>query len=416
MKLVEFSVTNYRSITKAHRIVLQNLTVLVGKNNEGKSNLLTALNVAMTAVIMHSKNEGRVYRSSRESSYIWTRDFPIQFQGRKSGVESIFRLKFSLEEGELGEFHMQTGTRGNEIIPIEVKFAKDNVAKIEVPKRGSPAYKNKSKQITEFISKRISFNYIQAVRTEEMAISAVQEVVSGELRLLQRNEEYVKAQKKVNDMQQQVFNNIAKQLLEPLKIFLPNLNDISIVGNYDMYGTRYLRRDFDVIIDDGLATSITNKGDGIKSLVALAILKDRRNQGGVSIIAIEEPESHLHSGAIHSLVDVINKMSDNSQVIITTHNPLFVQRNSLSANIIVDNGTARPAKNIGEIRKILGVLPSDNLKNSRYVLVVEGEDDKIALTKILSNYSDKIAESLRSNQFIINSLGGQVIYHMICMI
>ena len=406
MKLVEFSVTNYRSITKAHRIVLQNLTVLVGKNNEGQSNLLTALNVAMTAVIMHSKNEGRVYRSSRESSYIWTRDFPIQFQGRKSGVESIFRLKFSLEEGELGEFHMQTGTRGNEIIPIEVKFAKDNVAKIEVPKRGSPAYKNKSKQITEFISKRISFNYIQAVRTEEMAISAVQEVVSGELRLLQRNEEYVKAQKKVNDMQQQVFNNIAKQLLEPLKIFLPNLNDISIVGNYDMYGTRYLRRDFDVIIDDGLATSITNKGDGIKSLVALAILKDRRNQGGVSIIAIEEPESHLHSGAIHSLVDVINKMSDNSQVIITTHNPLFVQRNSLSANIIVDNGTARPAKNIGEIRKILGVLPSDNLKNSRYVLVVEGEDDKIALTKILSNYSDKIAESLRSNQFIINSLGG----------
>lgn len=31
MKLVEFSVTNYRSITKAHKIALQNLTVLVGK-------------------------------------------------------------------------------------------------------------------------------------------------------------------------------------------------------------------------------------------------------------------------------------------------------------------------------------------------------------------------------------------------
>lgn len=57
MKLVEFSVTNYRSITKAHKIELQNLTVLVGKNNEGKSNLLTALNVAMTAVIMHSQGE-----------------------------------------------------------------------------------------------------------------------------------------------------------------------------------------------------------------------------------------------------------------------------------------------------------------------------------------------------------------------
>ena len=31
MQLVNFSVTNYRSITKAHKINLQNITVLVGK-------------------------------------------------------------------------------------------------------------------------------------------------------------------------------------------------------------------------------------------------------------------------------------------------------------------------------------------------------------------------------------------------
>ena len=30
MKLVEFSVTNFRSITKAHKIKLQDMTVLVG--------------------------------------------------------------------------------------------------------------------------------------------------------------------------------------------------------------------------------------------------------------------------------------------------------------------------------------------------------------------------------------------------
>ncbi len=50
MKLVEFSVTNYRSITVANKIKLHDCTVLVGKNNEGKSNLLNALNVAMMAV------------------------------------------------------------------------------------------------------------------------------------------------------------------------------------------------------------------------------------------------------------------------------------------------------------------------------------------------------------------------------
>lgn len=119
MKLVEFSVTNFRSITSAHKIILKDLTVLVGKNNEGKSNLLRALNVAMQAVILHSRTNGRPlqYMNGR-NLYDWERDFPLQYQGRKSGLESIVRLHFSLENHELNEFHNVTGIRGNEDIPI----------------------------------------------------------------------------------------------------------------------------------------------------------------------------------------------------------------------------------------------------------------------------------------------------------
>lgn len=114
----------------------------------------------------------------------------------------------------------------------------------------------------------------------------------------------------------------------------------------------------------------------------------------------------MHSGAIYSLVDVIQNMSENSQVIITTHNPLFVQQNKISSNIIVNNGTARIEKNISEIRNILGVLLSDNLRNARYILVVEGEDDKLSLQKILPLGSDKIKNALNTNQLMIKSLGG----------
>ena len=138
MKLVEFSVTNYRSITSAHKIKLQNLTVLVGKNNEGKSNILNALNVAMTAIIMHGRSDSAIPpRQRRQYGYLWQRDFPLQFQSRKSGLESIFRLHFRLEGEELTAFHNQTGIRGNEDIPIAVKVGKDNLPKVEVPKRGS---------------------------------------------------------------------------------------------------------------------------------------------------------------------------------------------------------------------------------------------------------------------------------------
>ena len=183
MKLVDFSVTNYRSITAAHKLVLQDMTVLVGKNNEGKSNLLRALNVAMVAVILHSRTDvPRTYiQRSFSSQYNWNNDFPIQFQDRKSGTESIFRLTFRLDGNELNDFHAATGTRGNEDIPISVRVGKDNTPKVEVPKRGSPAFKNKSAQITEFISKRISFNYIKAVRTEGMTFDAIQNIIWNEL-------------------------------------------------------------------------------------------------------------------------------------------------------------------------------------------------------------------------------------------
>lgn len=409
MKLIEFSVTNYRSVTTAHKIPMKNLTVLVGKNNEGKSNILSALSVAMRAVMLHSRMGGvpRVPRGSRFGlDYDWERDFPIQFQERKSGIESIFRLDFRLEDNELSEFHAITGIRGNEDIPISVKIGKDNIPKVEVPKRGSPTYNKKSAIITEFISKRISFNYIQAIRTEGMAINALIDAIYNGLLALRDNPDYLEAQHRVNELQQNMLDEMSSQLLEPLQAFLPSVQSVAIKRTSEDLLYRFGRGDVDVIINDGVATSIRNKGDGIKSLVTLAILKDKRASAGASVIAIEEPESHLHSGAIHSLVDVIHKISDNSQVIITTHNPLFVQQNNIASNILVDQGTARPAKNVAEIRNLLGVLPSDNLKNARFVLVVEGEDDAIALSKILPCYSETVGDALRNNMIVIKPLGG----------
>ena len=93
-------------------------------------------------------------------------------------------------------------------------------------------------------------------------------------------------------------------------------------------------------------------------------------------------------------------------MVITTHNPLFVQRNSVAENVIVNDGTAKPAKNIKEIRDILGVLPEDNLINASHVLVVEGEDDKIALTKILKSLSPTIKVALNKNTLVIQPLSG----------
>jgi len=407
MKLVDFSVTNYRSITKAHKISLQNLTVLVGKNNEGKSNLLTALNVSMRAMIYYSQNkQGLMSRRGYGMLYSWNRDFPVQFRERRSGLESIFRLNFCLENEESTVFTHETGIRSNEAIPIEIKIGKDNQIKITLPKRGSSSYTRKSAQVTSFICDRISFNYIQAVRTEGMALNILQDIISLELREIEGKPEFKKAMEVIDGLHQEVYNRIASRILSPLQEFLPQLASIQIENRKDKPINHSIRNDIDIILDDGTPTSIGYKGDGVKSLVSLAILKDVHTTNGASIIAIEEPESHLHPSAIHSLVNVVNSIAQNHQVIITTHNPLFVQRNNIKNNIIVNSGTAQPAKSIKEIRDILGVLPADNLINASHVLVVEGEDDKIALKKILSALSLKIKAALSKNILVVKPLSG----------
>ena len=409
MKLIEFSVTNYRSITTANKIRIHDYTVLVGKNNEGKSNLLTALNVAMLAV----RNNGLLttkkpfWYKYNNRIYDWDRDFPVQFQNRKRGLESIFQLKFKLDEDELVAFKKETGIRGNEDIPIIIKIGRDNVPKILVPKKGTSSYNQKSSLVTKFVSSRLYFNYIQAVRTEKMALDTLNNVIFTELKKLDKNQEYILAVDKIYSLRQKILDDISSQLLEPMQVFLPTLKDIKIEQPEQKYlGLLPDYEQMDIILDDGVLTSIDHKGDGIKSLVAIAILKERNSSEGASLIAIEEPESHLHSGAIHNLSKVIHSIADNNQVIISTHNPLFVQQNYISSNIIINEGTARPAKNISEIRNILGVLPSDNLKDCCNVLVVEGEEDKSSLIKIFPYYSENIKKALENNYLEIKSLGG----------
>ena len=55
VKLIKFSATNYRSITSAHRINFSDTTVLIGRNNEGKSNLLRALEASMLILRRHAE-------------------------------------------------------------------------------------------------------------------------------------------------------------------------------------------------------------------------------------------------------------------------------------------------------------------------------------------------------------------------
>jgi predicted ATP-dependent endonuclease of OLD family len=412
MELVNFSVTNYRSITTAHKVAVSNTTILIGRNNEGKSNLLKALDVGMTSLQRHAMEarHGRAMaRGGRrdEQLYFWERDFPISFQNRKSGTQTIIRLEFLLDEKEIEEFKENIKSSSNGTLPIVIKIGKNSVPDIEVSKKGkgSKTLNAKSGPIADFIARKIVFNYIPAVRTDQEAMQVVSRMLAQRLRFLEDQPEYIKALQTIKNLQQPILDELSERIKKPLSEFLPGIKGVSIEIPENTRRSS-LRRDFDIIVNDGTATNLSFKGDGVKSLAALGLLKDRARRDGASIVAIEEPESHLHPAAIHQLNEVIQSLGEDNQVILTTHNPLFVDRKNIKSNIIVDNGKALPAKNTQQIRDLLGIKASDNLTNASYVLVVEGDDDVIALRALLRHLSESLKKLIDSHMLILEQIGG----------
>lgn len=409
MKLSDFSVVNYRSITTARKIKTNNMTVLVGKNNEGKSNILRALTLAMDIMKIYSKDPRSLQIAVRpylKNHYSWEKDYPISLQEKNPNGWSSIDLNFELDEQDILAIRSMTGIRLSGCIPVRVS-TNGAAAKIDIPKRGTAAFADadNKKKIIEYVCFKIDFNFIPAVRTEYDALRVVDSLIEKSLETLDTNPDYINAMNKIEELQQGILDGISNQIIEPLQEFLPTVRNVQIHIQNERRRIA-MRRNTEIIIDDGTLTPIQQKGDGIKSLTALAILNIPARVDRVSVVAIEEPESHLHPESARQLYDTIMSLSQTHQIVLTTHSPLFVNRTNLKENIIVNDGKATPVKKIKEIRDVLGIHISDNLTNAEHVLIVEGEDDKIALEKLLPSMSTKIKRAIQNGTFIIDYIGG----------
>ena len=411
MKISSIQIKNYRSISDA-KLSLEDMTVLLGKNNEGKSNILMAINVAISALQVHAtiKRTPLRYRSRQDNEYYdWERDYPVDKQkGDKRNKKSKFILDFTLDYNEVEEFRKEIGHQLNGSLPIQIEYSNDDRATIKVVKqgKGSKSLNEKSQKVCKYIAEHIEFNYIPAVRTVEHSMDIINAQISDRLRKERENKEYQAALDKIKDLELKIINKLSEEIKVSLSDFLPDLKDVSLHSEDLGLMIRH-RQDYSLIIDDGNSTNLLNKGDGVKSLVALSLLKNKKTvPNSASVIAIEEPESHLHPSAIEVLRKTTIALSDKPQVIVSTHNPQFVNRNEIESNIIVDNGNAKAASNIREIREILGVKLSDNLYGAKLILFVEGVTDKKILLPLLSKKSRRLKKAIDEKELMIHPING----------
>src|SRR5450830_431002 len=159
MRLDNFTVDNFRSITNA-KIPTADFTVLIGQNNEGKSNLMSALVAAMGLIKSHASGASSkdseyqdvvdvdITEPDSGTHYNWRRDFPLHLQkkysaerGKLSAAKAAkmagkyvtqFRLTLELTTSEVQEFLSQIGINLNGKLPILITVGKEKQRNCEV--------------------------------------------------------------------------------------------------------------------------------------------------------------------------------------------------------------------------------------------------------------------------------------------
>ena len=475
MKIKSISIDNFRSIREMRDISLSKLSIFVGPNDAGKSNILIALVMAYEIIIQnsnapyqaqlyqtHTKSNIRAkgidmlhisptyrssryrssrYRSSRyrteENQYIydWRRDFPIDL--RENTIKhTIFTIDFTLNNAEKIMCEKIIKTEINEHISnpklfnmkdtvsrfsrknLKFKFSKNLriVIKLdndgikitffdtERPEKPIPPFIN----LFIFIKKNVQIEYMSAIRSTDGIMDTIQNLISGQLYMLENEPEFKRFFVKLQKEQVKKLNALSKNITHEIQNFLRDDVKSIKIHTYD-HISAYKQTLTSIDIEGDINTQLEMKGDGLKNIISILIMQyitKQKSEGKNIVFIIEEPESHLHPEAIRKINSILTNISIENQVIISTHSPLLIDRNNISNNIIVNDRQAQHVRKLSDVREILGVRISDNLQTANVVVLVEGDNDIKILKQYLSEKSSILNQAFEEGFIIFVSLHG----------
>ncbi len=174
----------------------------------------------------------------------------------------------------------------------------------------------------------------------------------------------------------------------------PN-QDIRYVYNMDV--EKLFTLDTQVINKDrNEVGSIHYLSEGLRSIYALSLLETYIEDENTipCIIMIEDPEIYLHPQLQKVASEILYRLSKKNQVIFSTHSPnmIFNFSSKQIKQVMLDEDfytTINPNTDIDEILDDLGYTAND-LMNVSFVFIVEGKQDGNRLPMLLQKYYSEI--------------------------
>ncbi|MDN5100211.1 AAA family ATPase [Aliarcobacter butzleri] len=187
-----------------------------------------------------------------------------------------------------------------------------------------------------------------------------------------------------------------------------------------------------VIADDGVKSSVTNKGDGFKRAITFSILRSyvelahsqdwqkedsKKKNTDKFLFLFEEPELYLHPKAQNILFEALALIAQKHQMLVTTHSPLFFAPDSTSTFIkikkVVDEikpyakAMSINLDTMGEKDKfqLISFETSNQAFFSNKIVLVEGDSELIVLPHIAKLLNQKY--DFKNNSISLVKINGK---------
>ncbi|WP_170835398.1 ATP-dependent nuclease [Arthrobacter alpinus] len=373
VRVCRFSIWNHNRIQDATIEVGRHL-VIVGPNDVGKSSILRCLDLAL------GSSTGALYQKLTIADFRDTRQ-PLTIEVVLTGISMVDRELFP------DEINVDPQTSA-ETLRVRLDVEADDLGTLSIRRTapdGATGRQISRDQLlglgwTTLSATQTSFRDFRDEKNPSVA-SILASVDLGEEAVIFKDiSESMQSQLDDSIILRDLRTRISGQLSKALPAKLEH-GDLSFVSNASSDPFAEVRLQFKSA--DGVRT-FSEMSDGSRALYAMALFD--LVASSASIVAIDEPEVHLHPASQRSLARLLE--SGQTQKIIATHSPDVVAMFAVDEILVVKPGgkmvqAKRGVFSNDESMKLRWWVPN-KLKplTARKVVIVEGISDDVILRKV----------------------------------
>lgn len=464
MKIKKIAITNYRGIISKQEILLSDFTTIVGKNDTGKSIILNAiatfLDIKNYPIVISDFNDqnqpiiiecsfiddalSQILENKLKSKIkkddgldVFLEDLIINNTlivrktysqiGKKSELEEVlfrdynnpdFKMIYTKSDEELSslleKYHINipvSGVGRNSKLE-KIKYIKAYCKEQEIETHTIPIEdNNKITSLLPSVELFVSDYGLKADTTFKTA--SVTEIID----YFDRETADETKKLKIAETEIQTELNKEAELIKDFMLdYTSNLEKIEIIPTI---AWKDAIKSVDVNFQfqgDTKPIPMSHKGTGYRRLFMVARFRylAEKNKGENIVFLIEEPETYLHPSAQQDLLNSFEELSEDNQIIISTHSPVFAGATQYDSIVLCRKENQSIYEYADEVNKQefiekiiseLGIKPAYNLiDNFTKILFVEGKNDRIFFDIICRKVLEK--PLIDNNKVLVLPFGG----------